>query len=63
MVMARSTKPNPVKLRTNNATSGYRGGMRAASEGRGGKVGRKGQFVTRRQRYYDMRKAFGMSAG
>lgn len=56
-------KNTPVRQRTTNATSGYKGGMRAASTSRGGTVGRGGRFVTRRQRYYDMRKAFGMSAG
>lgn len=54
---------NPVKLRTTNVTSNYRGGMRAASTAKGGALGRGGKFVTRRQRYYDMRKAFGLSAG
>lgn len=50
-------------IRTTNATSGYRGGARAASIEPGGKVGRGGRFVTRRQRYGDLRRAFGLSGG
>ena len=56
-------KNKPRTARTTNSTSGYRGGMRAASVERGGKLGRKGQFVTRRQRYYDMRLAMGLAGG
>lgn len=37
--------------------------MRAASVEAGGRVGRGGRYITRNQRYYDMRRAFGMSAG
>lgn len=49
--------------RTTNATGAYRGGSRAASTSRGGALGRRGQFVSRRQRYYDMRIAMGMNGG
>ncbi len=49
--------------RTTNVTSGYKGGSRAASTSSGGKVGRGGKFISRRQRYGDMRKAFGLSGG
>lgn len=51
------------KRRTTNATSGYRGGMKTASTGVGGKIGRNSRYVSRRQRYYDMRIAFGRSGG
>lgn len=51
------------QIKTLNATSGYRGGSRAASIASGGKVGRGGKFITRRQRYGDVRKAFGLSSG
>ena len=37
--------------------------MRAASVSSGGKVGRQGKFISRSQRAYDMKKAFGISAG
>lgn len=50
-------------IRTPSSTSGYRGGRKAASTSSGGSLGRKSKFVSRRQRYYDMRKAFGMSGG
>ncbi len=49
--------------RTTNASSGYSGGRRSASVSSGGKVGRGGKFVSRRQRYGDLRKAFGLSGG
>lgn len=52
-----------MRNRTTNSTSGYRGGMRAASISSGGRIGRGGQFVSRRQRYGDMRRAFGLSSG
>ncbi len=52
-----------MRRRTTNATSNYRGGMRAASVSSGGAVGRSGRFIGRRQRYGDMRRAFGMSSG
>ena len=48
---------------TTNATSNYRGGSRAASTEAGGKLGRKGKYVSRRQRYYDLRQSFGLSGG
>ncbi len=48
---------------TTNASSGYKGSMKAASTSSGGKLGRKSKFITRRQRYYDMRRAFGLSGG
>lgn len=48
---------------TSFSTSGYRGGRRAASTSSGGKLGRGGKFINRRQRYGDMRKAFGLSGG
>lgn len=37
--------------------------MRAASTESGGAVGRGGRYISRSQRYYDMRRAFGLSAG
>lgn len=52
-----------MRQRTTSSTSGYRGGRRAASLSSGGRVGRGGQFINRRQRYGDLRKSFGMSAG
>ncbi len=52
-----------MKRRTTYATSNYTGGMRAASVSSGGVVGRGGKFISRRQRYRDMRLAFGMSGG
>lgn len=45
------------------ATSGYRSNMRAASTSSGGALGRGGRAISRAQRYYDMRVAFGLSAG
>lgn len=58
--MIRQSLPLP---RTTMATSNYRGGMRAASQETGGKLGRSGKFITRRMRYYDMRVAMGLSGG
>lgn len=52
-----------MKQRTTNSTSNYRGGMRANMVSSGGKVGRGGQFITRRQRKYDLNIAFGMAGG
>ena len=37
--------------------------MRAASVESGGKIGREGKFINRRQRYYDMRVAMGLNGG
>ncbi|SDE15934.1 hypothetical protein [Riemerella columbipharyngis] len=51
------------QIRTTSATSGYRGGSKAASTESGGKLGRNGKFITRRQRYGDLRRAFGLSSG
>lgn len=48
---------------TSSSTSGYKGGRRAASTSSGGKIGRGGKFISRRQRYGDLRKAFGLSGG
>lgn len=52
-----------MRRRTLNATSNYRGGSRAASISAGGPVGRNGQFVSRRQREYDLRLALGVAGG
>ena len=49
--------------RTIFSSSAYRGGRQAASTSSGGKLGRGGQYITRRQRYRDMRLAFGLSGG
>jgi hypothetical protein len=48
---------------TLNASSNYKGGRQAASVSSGGKLGRGGRYISRRQRYGDMRKAFGLSGG
>lgn len=45
------------------SSSGYSGGRKAASTSSGGSLGRKSKFVSRRQRYGDLRKAFGLSGG
>lgn len=58
--MIRRSQPLP---RTTSATSNYLGGMRAASTESGGTIGRSGRFISRRQRYYDMRTAMGLSGG
>lgn len=55
-------RSNPL-ARTTNVTSNYTGGMRAASQESGGRLGRSGRFISRRQRYYDMRVAMGLSGG
>lgn len=49
--------------RTTFATSGFRGSRRAASRGSGQTAGRNNRFITRRQRYGDMRRAFGLAGG
>lgn len=49
--------------RTTYATSGYKSNMRAASTSQGGVLGRGGKAINRSQRRYDMRVAFGLSAG
>lgn len=50
-------------IRTPSSTSGYRGGRKSASTSSGGGLGRGGKFISRRQRYGDLRKAFGLSGG
>ena len=52
-----------MRRRTTFATSNYTGGRKAASTAAGGKLGRGGKYITRRQRYYDLRLAFGLSGG
>lgn len=52
-----------MRRRTGFSTSSYVGGRRAASVSSGGAVGRGGRFISRRQRYGDMRQAFGLSGG
>jgi len=49
--------------RTSYSTSGYRGGRQSASVSSGGKIGRGGRYISRSQRYKDIRSAFGMSTG
>lgn len=48
---------------TTNSTGGYRAGRRAASTESGGALGRGGKFITRQQRYRDLRRSLGLSAG
>ena len=61
--MARKKGTQSRIARTTYATSGYRSNMRAASTNSGGSLGRSGKAINRSQRHYDMRKAFGLSAG
>ena len=61
--MAKGKKGATIRKVTTFATSGYRGGQRAATDPKTGKVGRGGKFITHDQRYRDMRAAFGMSTG
>lgn len=51
-----------LKGATTFATSKYKGGRQSASVSSGGKIGNKGKFVTRNQRYNDLRRSFGMRA-
>lgn len=46
-----------------NSTGGYRGGRRAASVESGGKAGHGGKFISRNQRYRDLRASLGLSTG
>jgi len=48
---------------TTYSTGGYRTGMRAASTKSGGPSGRGGRFISRQQRYRDLRLSLGLSAG
>lgn len=49
--------------RTTYMTSAGRGGRRSASTSSGGVVGRGGQYISRIQRYRDLRASFGLSTG
>ena len=49
------------KMSTNGRTAG--GSTQAFSRSRGGKLGRRGNLATRRQRYYDVRVGLGLSGG
>ena len=49
--------------KTTFSTSKYGGSRQAMSQGVGGKLGRKGNFITRRKSYYDIRLGLGLSGG
>lgn len=49
--------------RTTFASSRYGGTRRASSVESGGRLGRGGRFITRNQRYRDIRSAMGLSSG
>jgi len=49
--------------RTTFATSGNRGGRQSASTSSGGAIGRGGRFISRNQRYRDVRASLGMATG
>jgi len=51
------------KKTTTFATSKYKGGRRAASTSSGGKVGRGGKFITRKERLRDLRIALAEQEG
>lgn len=42
---------------------GYNSGMQTFTDKATGKVGRSGQMVSRRQRYYDIRVGLGLAGG
>jgi hypothetical protein len=61
--MARSGNFNSRMNRTTFTTSGYRGGRQAMSTSMGGKLGRDGKYISRRQQYGDVRKGLGLNGG